>query len=103
MESYTRPTHIPFSNLDRVHVTSGIATLNLRQRQYKKAIEFGEICFAIINNDTTTDYKETDVFETLATAYFSVGNSVKGAFSIKNFMRQRPKNLRNPPLRHYRS
>jgi signal transduction histidine kinase/tetratricopeptide (TPR) repeat protein len=95
MESYNRPKNVPFSNVARVHVTSGIAELNLRQKKYKSAIAFGEICVTYINNDTTNDYKETDVYETLAQAYYAVGNIEKGAYYNRKFYEATSEKFKN--------
>ncbi len=85
MESYNRPGNEPINHQDKVHITSGIAGINLRLKNYQQAIKYGEICVAEMNSDTTTNYKQTDVFEILATAYYAIGDVEKGALYNRKF------------------
>lgn len=88
LESYNRPKHVPFSSKDKVHVTSGLSELYLRNKSYLQSINYGEFCIAEINKDTTTNYYELDVYESLATAYYAVGNTTKGAFYNQAFYKR---------------
>ena len=49
LESYNRPSIIPFSSNSKIKVLSEISALYLKVNQPKKAIEFGEICINEIN------------------------------------------------------
>ena len=84
-ESYNRPESVSFNANDKVNTLSGLARLHLAQKQYAKAIEFGEECIAEINRDTTINFLEIDIYKTLAQAYFVTGNVKKGNFYNEKF------------------
>ncbi|WP_438966305.1 tetratricopeptide repeat-containing sensor histidine kinase [Flavobacterium sp.] len=83
LESYNRPFEVPFNSSSKVKVTSEIAEIYFKVNQTQKAIDFGEICVAEINNNTENtenEVYEVNVYKTLAKAYFKIGNTEKGSF-----------------------
>ena len=80
LESYNRPSEIPFNSSSKVKVTSEIAALYFKLNQNIKAIEFGEICVAEINKEPENEVYEVAVYKTLAKAYFKSGNIEKASF-----------------------
>lgn len=80
LESYNRPTGVPFNSSSKVKVTSEIAELYFKLNQTQKAIEFGEICVDEINKESENEVYEINIYKTLSKAYFKNGNIKKGNF-----------------------
>jgi signal transduction histidine kinase len=80
LESYNRPTEVPFNSSSKVKVTSEIAELYFKLNQTQKAIEFGEICVDEINKESENEVYEINIYKTLSKAYFKNGNIKNGNF-----------------------
>ena len=80
LESYNRPSEIPFNSTTKVKVTSEIAELYMKLNQTQKAIEFGKICVSEINKEPENEVYEVNIYKTLAQAYFKNGNNINGNF-----------------------
>lgn len=76
--SYNRPKSLPFNPNKKVNTLSGLAALHFNKKHFKKAIDYGEECLDIVQTDTSIDFLEVDIYNTLAQAYFALGNIEKG-------------------------
>ncbi len=79
-ESYQRPSSVPFNPNRKVSTLSGLAEMYLSKKKYSKVIDYGEQCLAIVKKDSSTDFLEVGIYNTLAQAYFATGDIEKGNF-----------------------
>lgn len=80
LESYNRPSEVPFNSSSKVKVTSELSEIYFQLNQTQKSIEFGEICVSEINKEPENEVYEINVYKTLAKSYFKLGNIEKGNF-----------------------
>lgn len=80
LESYNRPSEVPFNFSSKVKVTSELSEIYFQLNQTQKSIEFGEICVSEINKEPENEVYEINVYKTLAKSYFKLGNIEKGNF-----------------------
>lgn len=79
LESYNRPENIPYNSNSKVKTLSSIATLYSILNFPLKAIEYGEIAVSELKKQDPDEVYELSVYQTLAEAYFKLGNLEKGA------------------------
>lgn len=78
LESYNRPSNIPYNSNAKVKTLGSISTLYYNLNQPVKSIEYGELGIQEIAKQDPSEVYEVGIYKTLSTAYFMIGNSDKG-------------------------
>lgn len=79
LESYNRPENIPYNSNAKVKTLSSIATLYSIMNIPAKAIAYGELAVAELKKQDPDEVYELSVYQTLAEAYFKLGNVEQGS------------------------
>lgn len=79
LESYNRPVSVPYNSNAKVKTLSSIATIYSLLNQPLKAIEYGELGVAELEKQNPDEVYEVSIYQTLAKAYYGIGNIEKGS------------------------
>ena len=85
LESLNRPEEVPLNAKAKVHLYSSLAQVYVKLKKPNEAIKYGELGLKELENDSSDEEYDVEIYKPLAEAYYMIGNIEKGEFYNTKF------------------